>query len=333
LPVAQANSQRINTVTGPIGVDALGVTLMHEHLVIGFAGWESDTFHPGPSRREMIAICCDKIAQMQAHGIRSMVDPCPNDLGRDVTLAAEVAQKTGFNIVCATGLYKQEDGGMPYWHFRGRFGAIVDVLADLFIRELTVGVGDTGIKAGIIKVGSGPNGITAHERNVLQAAAIAAKATGAPITTHTDEGKHGDEQQAILLKLGVPAHQILIGHSCGTPDHDYHLKIVGAGSYLGFDRFGINTITPDESRLAALVALLKKRHEKRLFVSHDSVWCWRGEPFPDHIVKRIDYSVYANPTHLHRNIFPKLLAQGVTQQQIDIMLVDNPRRFFGGTPS
>jgi phosphotriesterase-related protein len=319
----------INTVSGPISVDALGVTLMHEHLVIGFPGWESDTFHPGPTRREMIATCCDKIAQMQAHGIRSLVDPCPNDIGRDVTLAAEVAQKTGFNIVCATGLYK-EDGGVPYWHFRSRFGSIVELLADMFVRELTVGIGDTGIKAGIIKVGSGPNGITVHERSVLQAAAIAAKATGAPITTHTDEGKFGDEQQAILLELGVPAQQILIGHSCGTTDHDYHLKIIGAGSYLGFDRFGINTIMPDESRIAGLVALLKKQHEKRLFVSHDTVWCWRGEPFPDHIVKRIDYSVFANPTHLHRNILPKLLTQGVTQQQIDTMLIDNPRRFFGG---
>jgi phosphotriesterase-related protein len=325
-------SKMINTVTGPISVDALGVTLMHEHLVIGFAGWESDTLHPGPNREQMIAICCDKIAQMQSVGIKSMVDPCPNDLGRDVTLAQEVARKTGFNIICATGMYKEEDGGMPYWHFRGRFGSTVDIFAEMFIKEHKVGVGDTGIKAGIIKVGAGPKGITQHERNVLQAAAIAAKQTGAPISTHTDEGKHGDEQQAILMELGVPAHQILIGHSCGTADHDYHLKIIGHGSYLGFDRFGINTITPDETRVASLVALLKKQHQKQLFVSHDSVWCWRGEPLPDYIVKMIDHSVYANPTHLHRNIFPKLKEQGVTQAQIDTMLVDNPKRFFSGTP-
>jgi len=321
----------INTVTGPIAADALGVTLMHEHLVIGFAGWESDTLHPGPDRREMIAICCDKIAQMQAVGIRSLVDPCPNDLGRDVTLAAEVAQRTGFNIVCATGMYKEEDGGMPYWRLRGRFGSIVDVLTEMFIHEITVGVGATGIKAGIIKVGSGAHGITTHERNVLQAAATAAKETGAPINTHTDNGRHGDEQQAILLKLGVPSHQILIGHSCGTIDHNYHLKIIGGGSYLGFDRFGIEAFMPDEQRIAALVALLKKQHERQLFVSHDSVWCWRGEPLPEHFLNTLDYSVHGNPTHLHRNILPRLLEQGVTQQQVDTMLIDNPRRFFSCT--
>ncbi len=321
-------TKKINTVTGPIGVDALGVTMMHEHLVIGFAGWESDTFHPGPTRNEMIAICCDKIEQMKSFGIRSMVDPCPNDIGRDVTLAAEVAQKTGFNIVCATGLYKEDDGGVPYWHFRGRFGSIVESLTEMFVRELTVGIGDTGIKAGVIKVGSGPDGVTEHERKVLQAAATASNQTGAPITTHTDNGKFGDDQQAILMELGVPAHRILVGHSCGTTDHGYHLKILQVGSYLGFDRFGINALQPDEMRISALMALLKKQHERRIFVSHDSVWCWRGEPFPPEIVKQIDHSVYANPTHLHRNIFPKLLEQGATQKQIDTMLIDNPKRFF-----
>ncbi|HYM35144.1 MAG TPA: hypothetical protein VET48_07070 [Steroidobacteraceae bacterium] len=325
-------AKTINTVTGPISVDALGPTLMHEHLLIGFPGWESDTFRRGPTRNEMIAICCDKVGQMQQYGIRSMVDPCPNDLGRDVTLAAEVAQKTGFNIICATGLYKENEGGAPYWHFRGRFGSVVEPLAEMFIRELTAGIGDTGIKAGVIKVGSGPNGVSEHERNVLQAAAMASKETGAPITTHTDLGKFGDEQQAILLGLGVPAHRILIGHSCGTTDHDYHLKILHGGSYLGFDRFGINTLQPDAKRIEALVALLKKQHEKQLIVSHDSVWCWRGEPFPPEIIKRIDYSVYANPTHLLRNIFPKLKEQGVTQQQIDTMLVDNPKRYFSDIP-
>ena len=324
-------SKTVNTVTGPISVDALGPTLIHEHLVIGFPGWESDTFHPGPSRKEMIAICCDKIRQMQEYGIKSMVDPCPNDLGRDMTLAAEVAQKTGFNIIGATGLYKQDDGGLPYWHFRARFGSVVEPMAEMFIRELTVGVGDTGIKAGVIKVGSGPRGIMEHERKVLEAAAIASKETGAPITTHTDEGKHGDEQQSILLSLGVPAHRILIGHSCGTSDHAYHLRILQGGSYLGFDRFGINALHPDEKRIEALVALLKKQHERRLFVSHDSVWCWRGEPFPPEVIKQIDFSVYANPTHLHRNIFPKLLSQGVTQQQIDTMMIENPRRYFSGS--
>ena len=104
-------NETVQTVTGAVSVDDLGVTLMHEHLLIGYPGWEANTLEPGPSRDEIIAVAVDKIASMQAVGVRSMLDPCPNDLGRDVELAAEVSSRTGFNIICATGLYKEDEGG------------------------------------------------------------------------------------------------------------------------------------------------------------------------------------------------------------------------------
>ena len=83
----------VNTVTGPIRVEDLGVTLMHEHILIRYLGWEADTLRPGPGRAEMVDTAVDKIRSMQFIGIQSMLDPCPNDLGRDVGLAAEVADK------------------------------------------------------------------------------------------------------------------------------------------------------------------------------------------------------------------------------------------------
>lgn len=214
----------VNTVTGPISIDALGVTLMHEHVLIGYPGWEADTLHRGPKRAEMVAVAIDKIQAMQAYGIESMLDPCPNDLGRDVELAAEVASQTGFNIICATGLYKENEGGAPHWHFLRSVGRGVETMAELFIHELTQGIGDTDIKAGIIKVATGEGQITEYEYDVLSAAAMASVATGAPITTHTDQGTMGEEQQAFLMEKGVPAHKIIIGHSCGSHDHDYHMR-------------------------------------------------------------------------------------------------------------
>ncbi|MCZ6829798.1 MAG: phosphotriesterase-related protein [Gammaproteobacteria bacterium] len=320
----------INTVNGALDIDDLGVTLMHEHVMIGYPGWEADTLRPGPRREEMLAVCADRIAQMQARGIQSMVDPCPNDLGRDVVFSAEVSARTGFNIICATGLYKQEEGGAAYWHFRANFGPVVEAMAELFIHELTVGIGDTGIKAGIIKIATGKDQITEYEHSIIQAAAIAAVETGAPITTHTEEGTMGDEQQRLLLEAGVPAHKIIIGHSCGTSDHDYHLHILDQGSYLGFDRFGLNILYPDDERVRSLVALLQKQREQQLVVSHDSVWCWRGEPIPPEVMATLDDGVTFNPTHFHDTIIPRLLQAGVTQAQIDAMLVDNPHRFFAG---
>ena len=322
----------INTVCGPISVDDLGVTLMHEHLVIAYPGWEADTRRPVLRREEIADIAVDRIGQMQQFGIQSMLDPCPNDLGRDVELAAEVAGRTGFNIICATGLYKEDEGGASYWHFTRSLGKGVEAMAELFIRELTVGIGDTGIKAGIIKVATGEGAITDYEYEVLEAAALAAVETGAPITTHTDQGTMGDVQQKFLTGKGVPAHRIIIGHSCGATDHDYHLGILDGGSYLGFDRFGLDVLLPDEQRIQSLVALLRKRWEQRIVVSHDSVWCTRGTPFPEEMLALMDPEVLFNPTHFHRNIIPRLLEEGVSREQIDTLLVDNPRRFFCGEP-
>ncbi len=322
--------EQVNTVCGPIPLAGLGVTLMHEHLLIGYPGWEADTLHPGPSRRDMLSICHDKIQAMQDRGIRSMLDPCPNDLGRDVVFAAEVASLTGFNIICATGLYKEDEGGAAYWHFRRTLGTALESMAELFIRELTVGIGDTGIKAGIIKVATGVGEISEYEHLVLQAAAMAAVETGAPITTHTDQGTMGQEQQKIFLDAGVAPHKLIIGHSCGSADLDYHLSILDKGSYLGFDRFGLDILMPDEQRIASLLALLARGRERQLVMSHDSVWCTRGEPFPREILDNVDPEVFFNPTHIHDHIIPRLLEAGASQQQIDTMLVENPRRFFSG---
>ena len=319
----------IATVTGFTTPEKLGRTLMHEHLVIGYPGWEAHSIAPGPKRADMIAKCVDRIEELKANGFSTLLDPCPNDLGRDVSIMREVAARTGFQIICATGLYKQEEGGTAYWHFRSGFGDIVNAMAELFIQEIEDGVGETGVRAGIIKLATGRDKMSDYERQVFTAAAKASVATGAPITTHTDGGTVGDVQQKLLTELGVPAHRIVIGHSCGTSDHAYHMHIARGGSYLGFDRFGIELIRPDADRVKALSALLRAGAGDRVVVSHDSVWCWRGMPFPDPKIL-VEAEKIWNPLHFTREIVPELKAQGATDAQIEALLVDNPRRFFAG---
>jgi len=318
----------IQTVTGTPSPQDLGRTLMHEHLVIGYPGWESDTLHPGPDARERFAVCVDRIEEIKALGFTSMLDPCPADLGRDVELMAKVAQQTGFQIVCATGLYKESEGGTPYWKFRSNFGPSVDAMAELFIQELSEGIGSTGVRAGIIKVATGPGRMSDYERAVFEAAAKASAATGAPITTHTDEGTVGDVQQQILTANGVPAHRIVIGHSCGTSDTEYHLGIARGGSYLGFDRFGLDMIHPDAERVAALARLIERGAGDRVVVSHDSVWCWQGQPFPPQILEAV--TPVWNPSHFSLRVVPMLKDAGVGDDAIERLLVDNPRAFFAG---
>jgi len=316
-------STSIATVTGTITPAELGRTLIHEHVVTGLPGWESDSLAPGHTRRELLARAKDRIAEMKAEGIDTIVDPCPADLGRDVELSAELSQATGFPIIAATGLYNESAGGSVYWKFRTARGDAAQIMADAFIRELTVGIGRTDIRAGIIKVATNLGQITRYERTVLEAAARASLATGAPITTHTDEGQLGDEQQALLTGWGVPAQRITIGHSCGTADHAYHAKIAQNGSYLGFDRFGLEQLISDDTRVASILKLIGAGHGGRVLVSHDTVWCWLGAPLPANPIWE--------PTHFSRRIVPKLRAGGASEAQIEALLVDNPRRFFEGS--
>ncbi len=201
-------------------------------------------------------------------------------------------------------------------------------MTESFVRELSQGVGATGIRPGVIKVATGPHQVTAYERAVITAAARAHKATGAPITTHTDEGTMGREQLAILTGEGVDPGRVVIGHSCGSADLRYHTDLLDQGAILGFDRFGLELLHPDRLRLAALIGLLGVGFERQLVLSHDTVWCWRGRPLP---FAAAALAPHWDPRHVLQRIVPALREAGVPQTKIDAMLIENPRRYLGST--
>jgi phosphotriesterase-related protein len=317
----------IQTVTGPCRPADLGLTLMHEHLIIGWPGWESDAIAPRFDRAEARRLCVDRMLELKALGVSALLDPCPIDLGRDVEFAAEVAQASGVRVVCATGLYKEESGAAAYYKFRGAFTDATSEMTEIFVRELTEGIGSTGIRAGVIKVATGPHQVTPYERSVIVAAARAHRATGAPITTHTDEGTMGREQLDILTEEGVDPRHVIVGHSCGTADLRYHVDLLDRGAYLGFDRFGLELLQPDRLRVASLIGLLGIGFERQIVLSHDTVWCWRGRPLP---IPAEQLAPKWDPRHVFRHILPALREAGVAQAKIDAMLVDNPRRYFEG---
>ena len=314
----------VQTVTGRLSPDELGPTLMHEHVLVGMPGWESDSLAPGWRKREMLQIAKDKVAEMQGVGIQAMVDPCPADLARDLPFCAEISALTGFPIVGATGLYNEMYGATTYWRMRGTGPDLVEALAELFVKELTQGVGDTDVKAGIIKLATGVGEVTEYEKCVFEAAARACIETDAPILTHTEDGMLGEEQQALLAAHGVPPHRVVIGHSCGSNDHTYHWNLVEGGTYVGFDRFGIQYFNSDENRVKSMLKLIERGATSRLLVSHDTVWCWMGKPLPADPAWR--------PSRFSEDIVPMLKAGGATDQHIETLLVENPRRYFAAEP-
>lgn len=309
----------INTVTGAITPDQLGRTLMHEHVFVQYGGPSTDCRRSGRKFDAIAAHCTGFGKGIKTYGVSTVVDPTTVDLGRNPLLLAEVAARTGLAIICATGIYSSG----AYLKIRRELGGSVDAVSELFIQELTEGIDDTGIKAGIIKVVTGHPVIIEEERELLLAAARASVATGAPVITHT-EGVLGIEQQDILGGAGVPLHRIVIGHSCLSREFQYHTRIIRGGSYVAFDRFGMPDM-PDETRAASLMKLLDAGYASRLMVSHDSVWYWANGP-------NIGTGAYKNwvPTNFFERVIPMLRFGGATDEQIETMLTENPRCFFKG---
>ena len=319
----------INSVLGPIQVEQLGTTLIHEHLGIGWPGWELDT--EDFDRRKDGARIVKRLREIRDLGIRSIVDPCPMELGRDPEFAAEMSDKSGIQIVVATGLYN-DALGIPV-HFRLMD---VDGIAEIYAKEIQDGIGETGIRAGIIKTATGGipgitprgQGIKDTEVKCLRAAARASRATGAPILCHNDEFEpFGRETLDIFEEEKVDFNKVLVGHACGVGDMRYYFDILERGAWLGFDRFGIESIASDKLRLASLMGLLSVGHD-RIMLSHDSVECWRGRD-----TGVLDGMIAASPNwnmaHISRNILPALRAAGVSQETIDTLMIKNPCSYFG----
>jgi phosphotriesterase-related protein len=320
----------INTATGTCAPKDLGFTLIHEHLSAGFPGWEFD--NAGFDRKKEITTAVGRLKEIKALGVNSIVDPCPMELGRDPEFAAEAAEKSGVRVVVATGLYNEALGIPP--HFRT---LPPDAIAEVYVRELTEGIGKTGIKAGIIKTATGgipgmtetAKKISGNEEKCLRAAARAHKATGAPILCHNDElGPFGRETLDVFAEEGVDFNRVLIGHACGVGDMRYYFDILERGAWIGFDRFGIETIASDKMRLASLIGLLAVGYD-RIMLSHDFVGCWLGR-----VSKEWDAFVKACPnwsySHILKNILPQLNKAGVSEGTIRTMTVDNPCAYFGG---
>jgi phosphotriesterase-related protein len=325
----------VQTVTGPIPLDSLGRTLMHEHLFIAFAGAE---FDPTAlfDRAGFIAEAVKRLRQLRMeHGVHSFVDPCPIELGRDAAMMREIAEKSEMNVICTTGFYFEAMGLPVYWRAR-----TTEEIAELYIREITHGIGTTGVKAGAIKVATGAPEITPLEMKFLDAACIAQRATGVPIITHTQDGYAGPEQQAAFGKGGVPAHKCLIGHCCGNADPAYHKRVVDGGSYIGFDRIGLTRFQPDDVRADNLARLVRSGHRAQIMMSQDRHCGWLGklarQVSPEE-QGRIDAmkaeGQWPPPyTYLFTGFVPMLRARGLTDAEIFSMLDDNPRRFFAGEP-
>ncbi|HVA06539.1 MAG TPA: hypothetical protein VNG12_07370 [Acidimicrobiales bacterium] len=320
---------QVNTVQGPIDGTALGSTLMHEHIFVLSPEIEKTTDEWDEAAQQARAVA--KLQELKRHGVDTLVDLTVIGLGRSIPRIKAISDVVpDINIVVASGVYTYNDVPM-FFHFRGP-GTILggsEPMVEVFIREIEEGIGDTGIKAGILKCASDRPGITPGVERVLRAVAQAHRATGVPITTHTPTPPEpwGLQQQRIFREEGVDLSRVVIGHSGGTLNTDYHLELIENGSYVGFDHFGVFGFTVEE-RVDAVVRLCDRGYAERIVLSHDAM-CF-VDWFPRSMM---DAAKEWRWTHIPEDVLPAMRARGVSQADIDKMMIENPRTILeGGAP-
>ena len=322
----------IETATGPIKAEALGRTLMHEHVFM--VSHEMSENHPEfcPFDEKLeIERAVERLNRLHASGIDSVVDCTVMGLGLRAHLVAEVAKRTPVNILMSTGFYCLDS--LPFslgLRGPGLMSDEPEPLDVLFLKDYNEGIANTGIKPAIIKCATDKKGLTKDVIRVLNASGRTHLTTGLPITTHTSAyHKVGLLQQDTFEALGVPLDRVVIGHSGDTTDLDYLQKMIDRGSYLGMDRFGLNFGITAKQRVDTVVALCERGVADRLVLSHDAC-C-----FIDAIDKKKLEAITPDwhYEHIPKDIVPQLLQQGVTQAQIDMMLVETPRKILAAASS
>jgi phosphotriesterase-related protein len=302
---------------------------MHEHIFVLSPEIEKTADQWDEAAEQARAVT--KLRELKDHGIDTLVDLTVIGLGRYMPRVAAIAnQVPEINVVVATGVYTYNEVPM-FFHFQGP-GTILggpEPMVDIFLREIREGIGETGVRAGILKCASDRPGITPGVERVLRAVAQAHRATGVPITTHTPTPPEpwGLEQQRIFKEEGVDLSRVVIGHSGGTLNTDYHLDLIENGSFLGFDHFGVHGFTLEE-RVDAVVRLCDRGYAERIVLSHDAM-CF-VDWFPRSMV---DASKDWRWTHIPDDVLPALRGRGVSDADILTMMVTNPRTILeGGEP-
>jgi phosphotriesterase-related protein len=299
---------------------------MHEHIFILSPEMMTNYPEAWGDEENRIADAVTRLNELKTRGVDTIVDLTVIGLGRYLPRVARVAAQTELNIVVATGVYTFND--VPqYFHYLGpgaEFGGD-ETMTDLFVRDIEVGIADTGVKAAILKCATDRPGVTAGVERVLRAVAAAHRRTGVPISTHTHAGtRRGLEQQRIFEEEGVDLSRVVIGHSGDSTDIGYLEEVIAGGSYLGMDRFGIDLLLPFEDRVNTVATMCERGHADKMVLSHDA-HCY-FDALPEAMTAQLTPNWHY--LHIHNDVLPALRQRGVTDEQIDTMLIHNPRKIF-----
>jgi phosphotriesterase-related protein len=335
------------TVDGPIPADELGITLVHEHLLIDLRCWQNEprtdlqrSLAKRPLAMDMLGevrrdplifadnlvmddveLAIEEIGHFRQLGGRSVVDVTCAGLGQQPLHLREIARRAGVLVIAGCGYYVRQS------HPPELDGKDVDRITDELMRQIGDGIDSTGVRPGVIGEIGTSEPVDPQEWKVLEAACAAQIETGLPLSVHVHpmQGRTAPEVVGFVLDHGVQPGRLIVSHMDGTMDLDYQLEVAETGVYIAYDCFGLEVYFDcygryrchDSERERVLLALLERGYERQLLLSQDV--CMKAQ------LRR--YGGYGYD-HVLRHIVPSLEREGVAGETIHTLLIDNPRRAF-----
>ncbi|GAB6944914.1 phosphotriesterase family protein [Vulcanisaeta sp. JCM 14467] len=305
---------------GEIDPGGMGLTLFHEHLrlITEVVRWNWPHLY---NDEEEFRRAVEAVNAAKRFGAKTIIDLTVAGIGRDVRFDERVVKATGVNIIMGAGFYTYTE--LPFY-FRNRG---VESLVDAFVHDITVGIQGTNTKAAFVKAVIDSPGLTKDVEMAIRAAARAHVKTGVPIITHSFVGnKSSLELVRIFKEEGVDLSRTVIGHVGDSDDISFIEQILREGVFVGLDRFGLDLYLPLERRTRTTIELIRRGWVDQILLSHD--YCPTIDWYPPEVVKSTvpDWSMML----IFEKVIPRLRSDGVTQEQIDKILIDNPRRLFTG---
>jgi phosphotriesterase-related protein len=308
----QAQQGSIMTVNGPVPLSEMGLSLIHEHVLVDFIGAEQTGKHRW-DEKEVVPVVLPFLNEVKKLGVTTLVECTPAYIGRDPLLLKKLSERSGVQIITNTGYYGASDNKFLPQH---AYSETADQLAERWIKEAEEGIDGTGIRPGFIKIGINGGSLSELHAKLITAAAKTHLATGLIIASHTGPAVPAFEQLAILEKEGVDASAFIWVHAQGEPDLDMHVKAAKVGAWVSLDGL-------DDSNVATYLKMLENLKAQdllhRVLLSHDAGWYSPGEETGG------EFRPY---TTLFEKLIPLLIQHGWTEQEIEQLLVINPQNAF-----
>ncbi len=295
----------IQTVLGPIRPSQLGLTLIHEHILVDFIG--ADNFNKNRyDPNEVFEVMLPYLKEIKALGVTGFAECTPMYLARDAELMARLSKSANMHILTNTGMYKE-----PYLP-KYAFEKTAEELAQMWIDEAKNGIEGTNIKPGFIKIAVNPGNLIPIQQKIVRAAGITSKATGLTIACHTGHGVSAIETMDILEKEGVPLNKYIFVHADAEGNMNYHIETAKRGAWVEFDSIGWG----DANRHIQLIKnMLDKGYEDRLLLSQDAGWYNVGQPRGGNIRAF---------TYIIKEFIPLMEKSGINNDTINKLMITNP---------